>query len=97
LSLFALVRDFLFRFALLLGDLSLHFSMFSDTRKNLFNNARRPVRDNAEDQYGSRPTGGEATYRFTFIVNGDGVSKTKRVDVIWKGKWDSIEAVQVVG
>ena len=39
----------------------------------------------------------EATYRFTFIVNGDGVSKTKRVDVIWKGKWDSIEAVQVAG
>jgi len=36
-----------------------------------------------------------ATYRFTFVINGDGVSQTMKVDVGWNGKWDSITAAEL--
>jgi hypothetical protein len=37
----------------------------------------------------------EGTYRFTFIVNGDGLSKTMQMDVTWQGRWDSITGDEV--
>jgi len=37
-----------------------------------------------------------ATYRFTIAVNGDGITaKPIKVDVVWRGQWDTISASQV--
>jgi len=37
----------------------------------------------------------QAIYRFTFVVNGNGASERKQIDVNWEGKWDSITATEV--
>jgi hypothetical protein len=37
----------------------------------------------------------KGTYRFTFIVNGEGVSVSKTVDIIWNGYWDAITGREV--
>jgi hypothetical protein len=38
----------------------------------------------------------EGTYRFTFAVNGDGVTADHlQVEVVWRGKWDLITAHQL--
>jgi ribosome-associated translation inhibitor RaiA len=37
----------------------------------------------------------DATYRFTFAVNHENVTKKIQVDVNWRGQWDTIQANEV--
>ena len=32
----------------------------------------------------------KGTYKFTITVNGEGVSKSRTVEIDWKGHWDTI-------